>query len=119
MVFSSKYKQTQLFFKKKIPSKVLLFHIFWYTLDQYWCFFSVQKVHLNLFSCCPIVKSMTSLYKLNTRSAGPISFHKLCNFWTAICWYRHIICHYGLPFSLTFSSISPAYCPYAYIIRSR
>jgi hypothetical protein len=38
--------------------------------------FSAQKVNFNIFRFCPIVKSMISLYKLNTRGAGPISFHK-------------------------------------------
>ena len=59
--------------------------------------FSAQKVNFKIFRFCPIVKSMISLYKLNTRGAGPISFHKFWNFGKTFSWHRHIICHHGLP----------------------
>ena len=49
--------------------------------------FSAQKANLIFFRFRPIVRSMTSLYKLNTRGAGPISFHKLCNFWKSFSWF--------------------------------
>ena len=73
--------------------------------------FSAKKVYFNFFRFCPIVKSVISLYKLNTRGAGPISFHQFWNFWTSLCWYRHSICHYELPSSSFFNGISPAYPP--------
>ena len=56
-----------------------------------------SKSNFKLFRFRPIVISMISLYKLNTRGAGPISYRKFWNFGTAFCWYRHSTCHYGLP----------------------
>ena len=79
---------------------MLLFWMFWYTLEQYW------KIFFRFYH---IVKSMISLYKLNTHGHRLIVFHKLWNFGTAWCWYRQSICHYGLPSNSLFSGISPAY----------
>ena len=60
-------------FLENIPHQMLVFCIFWYTLEQYWQLIWPKKSIL-FFRFCPIVKSMISLYKLNTRSAGPIFF---------------------------------------------
>ena len=41
------------------------------------CFFSGQKFIFKIFRFFPIVRSLISLYKLNTRGAGPIFFQRL------------------------------------------
>ena len=43
---------------------MLLFCIFWYTVDPYWHIFSGQKLDFKIFSFSPIIKSMISLYNL-------------------------------------------------------
>ena len=53
---------------------------------------------------------MISLYKLNTRGAGPISFHKFWNFGKSFSWYRHSICHYEWPTNSQFGNVRAAYC---------
>ena len=69
-------------FSQKTYLQMLLFRIFWYALEQYWQIFRPKKF-ISVFRFRPIVKSMISLFKLNTRAAGPISFHKFWNFGTA------------------------------------
>ena len=71
MIFSWKYGQKELFWEK-IFSEMLLFG---------------QKGQLNFFRFCAIVKPMIKLFKLKTRGAGPISFHKLWNFGKSFLWY--------------------------------
>ena len=73
---------------------------------------SAQKVIFIFFRFCPIVKFMISLYKLNTRCAGPISFWKSLNFGKIFSWHRHSICHVVLTNNPQFGNISPAYCPH-------
>ena len=73
-----------------------------------WVYFSGQKVNLKIFSFCLIVKFMISLYKLNTRGAGPISFYEFWSFGKSFSWHRHSICHYEWPTNSQFRSIRAA-----------
>ena len=95
------------FLRKHTPPNVAIPHLLVYSrtilVD-----FSAQKGNFKIFRFCPIVKSMISLYKLNTRGAGPISFHKFWNFGKSFFWYRHSICHVVLTTNPQFESYSPA-----------
>ena len=95
----------------KHASKMLLFRFLWYVSDLYGLSFLVKKIDLKIVSFCPIVKFMISLYKLNTRGAGQISFQKLWNFGKSFSWHRHSICLVVLPTNPQFESISPGYFP--------
>ena len=87
-----------------IPPKMLLFCFFWYVLVPYWFILLVKK---SISKLSAFVKSMISLYKLNTRGAGPISFYKLWNFGKTFSWYRHRNCNYEWPTNSQFASFSP------------
>ena len=63
------------FSEKRYPPNVTIPHILVH-FRTILLYFPAQKVDLNFFRFCPIKKSMISLYKLNTRSFGQISFHK-------------------------------------------
>ena len=94
------------FSQKTYPPNVAIPHLLVYSRTILVDFLA-QKVNYKNFRFCPIVKSMISLYKLNTCGDRPISFHKLWNFGPAFCWYRHNICHRELPSSSIFNGISP------------
>ena len=51
--------------------------LFLFCFGPIWAYLSGQKVDFQSFRFCPIVEFMISLYKLNTRGAGPTYFHKL------------------------------------------
>ena len=107
MIFSWQYWQNELFLENIPPPNVAIPHLLVYSRTLL-VDFSAQKVNFKNFRFCPIVKPMISLYKLNTRGAGPISFHKLWNFWKSFSWYRHSICHYEWPTNSHFGNIRAA-----------
>ena len=57
------------------PPQMLLFCIFWYTLDQYWSIFLAKNKIYFFFSFPSIIKSMLSLYKLWKIITLSISVH--------------------------------------------
>ena len=59
MIFSLKYRQNELFLEN-IPPQMLLFRIFWYTLEEYWVDFSAKKVNFKNWFILPIVKYAVS-----------------------------------------------------------
>ena len=108
--FLMKTLTNQTFFRKHTPPNVAILHLLVYSRTML-VDFSAQKVNFKKFRFRPIIKSMISLYKQNTRGAGPISFHKFWNFGKSFSWYRHSICHYEWPTNSQFWNIRAAYSP--------
>ena len=65
--FSFKNIDKTTFCRKPNP-QMLLFCIFWYTVDSYWYIFW-PKIKFQTFYFSPIIKSMFSLYNLNKNPA--------------------------------------------------
>ena len=72
--------------------------------------FFYPKNQFQFFMLYPIVKSMISLYKVNMRCAGTISFQKFWNFGISFSLYIHSICHVDLTTNSQFENISQGYC---------
>ena len=71
-----KIKTKVTFLRKHTPPNVAILHLLVYSRTILVDFLA-QKVNFIFLRLCPIVKSMISLYKLNTRGKKrPISFHK-------------------------------------------
>ena len=74
--FSQEYIAKINFSLKTYHPNVAIPHLFVY-FKTILVDFSAQKVKFNFVIFCLIVKSMISLYNLNTRADLPIYFHKL------------------------------------------